>query len=43
MSRYFTESIVEQASLALLENLGYAILSGLEIAPGEVQAERENY
>jgi len=39
----FTESIVEQATLAWLESMDYTILSGLEIAPGEVQAERENY
>ena len=39
----FTESIIEQAALAWLENMEYTILSGLEIAPGEVQAERENY
>ena len=39
----FTESIVEQAALAWLESMDYTILPGLEIAPGEVQAERENY
>ncbi|MGB7910671.1 MAG: type I restriction endonuclease subunit R [Desulfobaccales bacterium] len=39
----FTESVVEQAALAWLESLGYTILSGLEIAPGESQAERANY
>ncbi|MFZ5452416.1 MAG: type I restriction endonuclease subunit R [Thermodesulfobacteriota bacterium] len=39
----FTESVVEQAALAWLESLGYTILSGLEIAPGESQAEREDY
>ena len=39
----FTESVVEQAVLAWLESLGYTILSGLEIAPGELQAERDNY
>jgi type I restriction enzyme R subunit len=39
----FTESVVEQAALAWLESLGYTILSGLEIAPGELQAEREDY
>lgn len=39
----FSESVVEQAALAWLESLGYTILSGLEIAPGESQAERENY
>ncbi len=39
----FSESVVEQAALAWLESLGYTILSGLEIAPGELQAEREDY
>lgn len=42
MSR-FSESVVEQAALAWFESLGYTILSGLEIAPGELQAEREDY
>jgi type I restriction enzyme R subunit len=40
---HFTESVVEQAALAWLESMDYTILSGLEIAPGELQAERENY
>jgi len=39
----FTESVVEQAALAWLEALGYTILSGPEIAPGEAMAERDNY
>jgi len=39
----FSESVVEQAALSWLENLGYTILSGLEIAPGELQAERNDY
>jgi type I restriction enzyme R subunit len=39
----FTESIVEQAALAWLESLNYTILSGPEIAPGEPQAERNEY
>ncbi len=39
----FTESIVEQAALAWLESMGYMILSGPEIAPGELAAERDNY
>ncbi|MDO8723348.1 MAG: type I restriction endonuclease subunit R [Syntrophales bacterium] len=39
----FTESVIEQATLAWLESMDYTILSGPEIAPGEVQAERENY
>ncbi|MHC1730264.1 MAG: type I restriction endonuclease subunit R [Syntrophobacteraceae bacterium] len=44
MSAYgFMESVVEQAALAWLESFGYTILSGQEIAPGESQAERDNY
>jgi type I restriction enzyme R subunit len=39
----FTESVVEQATLAWLEGLGYTIFSGPEIAPGEPVAERDNY
>jgi type I restriction enzyme R subunit len=39
----FTESDVEQAALDWLEGLGYRILPGLEIAPGEPAAERDNY
>ena len=37
------ESVVEQAALAWLESLGYAIVPGPEVAPGEPQAEREDY
>ncbi len=36
----FRESIVEQAALDWLESLGYNILSGPEIAPGEPAAAR---
>ena len=36
MSGNVTESIVEQAALAWLESLGWAIKRGLEIAPGEL-------
>src|SRR5208283_5786455 len=38
-----TESVVEQVSLAWLESLGYDIVSGLAIAPGEIAAERSDY
>jgi type I restriction enzyme R subunit len=38
-----TESVVEQAALAWLEGLGYTILSGPEIAPGQPDAERDDY
>lgn len=40
---HFTESLIEQAALAWLESLGYAVLPGPEISPGEPQAEREDY
>jgi len=43
MSRFFTESEVESSALAWLESLGYAIRHGLEIAPGEPDAERDDY
>jgi type I restriction enzyme R subunit len=37
------EAIVEQAALDWLKGLGYEILSGLAIAPGESAAERSDY
>src|SRR3989475_2410703 len=43
MTSAFTESTVEGAALELFENLGYAILHGPEIAPGELFAERKEY
>jgi type I restriction enzyme, R subunit len=39
----FTECVVEDAALAWLESLGYAIKHGPEIAPGELFAERRDY
>jgi type I restriction enzyme R subunit len=41
--RGVTESVVEQAALAWLESLGWSVKHGLEIAPGEAEAERVNY
>ena len=38
----FAESTVEQAALAWLEGLGYAVLHGPEIAAGEPAAERSD-
>jgi type I restriction enzyme R subunit len=38
----FTESVVEGAALDWLETLGYSILHGPEIAPGEMAAERSD-
>ena len=34
-----TESIIEQATLAWLERLGWMVKHGPEIAPGELAAE----
>jgi len=39
----FSESVVEQAALAWFEGMGYAVVAGPSIAPGESAAERENY
>ncbi|MEO8034833.1 MAG: type I restriction endonuclease, partial [Acidobacteriota bacterium] len=38
----FTESIVEDAALAWLQDLGYIVLHGPELAPGEPAAERSD-
>lgn len=37
------ESTVEEAALGWFEGLGYKVISGPEIAPGEIWAEREGY
>ena len=42
MSGAFAESVVEEAALAWLEGLGYAVLHGPEIAAGEPAAERND-
>jgi type I restriction enzyme R subunit len=42
MSGNFTESIVEDAALAWLEALGYAVLHGPDIAVGMLGAERSD-
>ncbi len=39
----FAESVVEDAGLAWLEGLAYAVLPGPSIAPGELTAERVDY
>ncbi|SMF63957.1 type I restriction enzyme, R subunit [Tistlia consotensis] len=41
--RGVTESVVEQAALAWLESIGWQVVNGAEIAPGEPDAERETY
>ncbi len=38
----FTESVVEDAALAWVESLGYAVLHGPDIAAGELGAERSD-
>src|SRR5438270_3758896 len=43
MSEGITESVVEECSLDWLRGLGYEVLSGLTIAPGEAAAERSDY
>jgi hypothetical protein len=43
MNAVFTGYVVEDAALAWLEGLGWAVKHGLEIAPGELAAERDNY
>ncbi len=43
MSQSFTENTVEEAALEIIEGLGYTILHGPNIAPGEMFAERTNY
>ena len=40
MNVKFTESVVEEAALAWLESLGYAVVHGPELAAGEAGAER---
>ena len=42
MSTSFTESVVEEAALAWLESLGYAVLHGPDIAAGLIGAERSD-
>ena len=39
----FTESVVEDAALEWLAALGWAVLHGPEIAPGEIYAERASF
>jgi type I restriction enzyme R subunit len=43
MGAPLTESTVEGAALEIFEGLGYVILHGPEIAPGELLAERDSY
>ena len=45
MSKRFsiTESVVEEAALAWLKDVGWSVLYGATIAPGELSAERDDY
>ena len=37
------EAIVEEAALGWFQELGYAVLPGSQLAPGEPAAERESF
>jgi type I restriction enzyme R subunit len=37
------EAIVEEAALSWFQELGYAVLPGPQLAPGEPTAERESF
>jgi len=39
----FFESIVEEAALGWFQDLGYTVLPGPQLAPGEPAAERETF
>ena len=43
MVAHFNESTVELAALDLLRELGYSVLNGETIAPGEPAAERASF
>jgi len=38
-----TESMVEEAALGWFQELGYAVLPGSQLAPGDPSAERESF
>jgi type I restriction enzyme R subunit len=38
-----TEAIVEEAALGWFQELGYAVLPGPQLAPGEPAAERDSF
>lgn len=40
---HFTEDLLEEAAIEILQNLGYDYASGLELSPGGSQVEREDY
>ncbi len=43
MNGGFTESELEEAALEWLDGVGYTVAHGAEIAPGEANAERDDY
>ncbi len=43
MTNYITESTVEEATLSWFNELGYGVLHGPDIAPGEPDAERDGF
>lgn len=43
MTRSLTESTLESVVLQWFHELGYSVLHGPEIAPGELLAERNDY
>lgn len=43
MSVQFSESVVEEAALGWLENMGYQVLHGPDIGPDGPQAERARH
>lgn len=45
MSLYenFTEDLLEEAAIEILQNLGYDYASGVDLSPGGSQVEREDY
>jgi hypothetical protein len=43
MSNQFTESVVEDAALEWFGELGYRVVHGPDIAPGEPASERQSY
>lgn len=40
---HFTEDLLEEAAIEILQNLGYDYASGLDLSPGGSQVEREDY
>src|SRR5574341_1285986 len=41
--RAFSESVVEQVAIAWLESLGWTVMRGPEVSPGDMSAERVDY